>query len=416
MAPAIGRSGSPETRCCRNAALKPAWNALWKSIDLNVIPPELAKAAKNGQPNDEHHYFSAHGSFSSTLEIPPHFRHGLDQGTDASTSTLVRSYEIKDFGFVREHCWHETLTNIVTRDRFIKARDEFLDLALPKVIEGVEQVYGKTYDVHGLNRYIREDGRRFLEAAALVFYDVTARHRTDQEKYDAYAELARQSGLDLIDSDGKAVEGTESEKRWLLFLRHRIALGIRHRGGGRLTESEIQGILDQSGSSPFAQGWNAYLDQNKMEFKTLLLPRLVQMTGPYNAPLLLQPSPRFVFDLCLPGQVVETSGTVERQNHVSWRFTGDQSFPDGYVMNARSLEIDVARQTKVLGRVAITDYEQARSYIEILASDAHLLEVALKLHASGDLKPLMDDQPPSSQEKERLKSLKHLLGLAAPSP
>jgi len=408
----------PKDEMLPEGALKPAWNALWKSIDLVALPPELAKLARNGQPNDEHHYFSARGTFRSVLEIPPHFRLVLPQGGGASASELVRSYEPKDYGFVREHRWRETLTNIVTRDGFLKARDEFLDLALPKLIEGVEQVYGKLYDVKALNRYIREDVRRFLEDAALVFYDLTARHRPDEEKYDAFAELARRSGLDLIDAAGKIVTGEESGTRWQSFFRHRIALGMRHRDGSRLTDPEIQAILDQSGNSPFSQAWTAYWKQHEKYVETQLLPRIIQMTGPYNAPIdfLGNKSPQFAFDLHLPGQVVESTGTIQGADHVLWRFTGDRSFPDGYVMQARSIEVDLQGQKRILGRAAITDNEQARSYIEILDSDGRLLEAVGKLHASGDLKPLRDDRPGSSEEKERLKRLRQVLGLAAPVP
>jgi len=397
------------------SALKPAWNALWKSVDMIAMPPELAK---NGQPNDEHHYFSARGSFRSAQEIPPHFRHALTQVSDARASELVRSYQSKDYGFVREHCWRETLTNIVTRDGFLKARDEFLDLALPKVTAGVEQVYGKFYDVTGLDRYIREDGRRFLEEAALVFYDLTARHRPEEEKYDALAELARRSGLDLIDATGKVVASEESQIRLQSFFRHRIALGIRHRDGGRLTEPEIQAILDQSGNSPFTQAWATYWKRYEKEFETRLLPLIMQMTGLYNAwfGILGNRPPFFAFDLHLPGRVVESTGTLQGPDHVLWRFSGDHSFPDGYIMKARSIEIDLEGQKRILGHIAITDNEQASLYIAILASDGHLLEAIREVCASGGVEPLLDDRPGSSQEKERLKSLRHVLGLAAAVP
>ena len=58
-------------------ALKPAWNARWKSINLVAIPPELANQAKNGQPNDGHHYFSAQGTFPGPAKIPHHFRRAV---------------------------------------------------------------------------------------------------------------------------------------------------------------------------------------------------------------------------------------------------------------------------------------------------------------------------------------------------
>lgn len=250
----------------------------------------------------------------------------------------MRSYECEDYGFVREHRWRKTLTNIVTRDSFLEARDEFLELALPKAALAIEQVYGKSYDVKGLEHYLREDGRRFLEEAALVFYDLAAQHRPAAEQPLAFAVLARRFGLDLIDPAGNLVTGEESETRLKSFFRHRIALGIRHRDGSRLTEPEIQSILDCSDASPYSRAWSVYWKQHEQEFETQLLPHIVQMTGHYNATFGLfgNENPIFAFDLHLPGQLVETSGTIKGPDHVLWRFTGDQSYPDGYVMKARS--------------------------------------------------------------------------------
>ena len=140
------------------------------------------------------------------------------------------------------------------------------------------------------------------------------------------------------------------------------------------------------------------------------------MTGLYNAPFGSSENPYFAFDLHLPGQVVETSGTIKGPDHVLWRFTGERSFPDGYVMQARSIEIDLQGQKRILGRVAITDNEQAESYIELLDPDGRLRDAVRKVHASGDLKPLLDDQPGSAAEQERLKRLRQVLGLAASVP
>ncbi len=315
----------PKDEMLPDDALQPAWNVRWKSINLVAIPPELAKQAKNGQPNDEHHYFSAQGTFQSPSTIPHHFRRAFKPDPKARASELVRTYECKDYGFVREHRWCETLTNIVTRDGFLKARDEFLDLALPKAVLTIEEVYGKAFDVTGLAKYLRKDGRRFLEQAALLFYDMMAQHKPDEEQAVLFAELARQFGLDLFDSAGLLVSGVESQTRLTCFLRHRIALGLRHRDGSRLTEPEIQSVLDQSGNSPFSQAWEAYWKLHEQEFKALLLPRIWQMTGLYNAPfgLFANQDPSFVFDLHLPGQVVDSNGTIADPDHVRWKFTGD---------------------------------------------------------------------------------------------
>ena len=37
------------------------------------------------------------------------------------------------------------------------------------------------------------------------------------------------------------------------FFRHRIALGMRHRDGSRLTEPEIRAVLEQDGNSQFSR-------------------------------------------------------------------------------------------------------------------------------------------------------------------
>ena len=338
------------------------------------------------------------------------------QGREAPASELARSYECKDYGFVRVHRYRETLTNIVTRDSFLKARDEFLDLALPKAILGIERVYGKAFDVAGLGRYLRTDGRRFLEQAGLAFYETMARHMTLEEQAIPYAELARQFGLDLFDAAGNLVSNEVAQARVLSFLRHRIALGVRHRDGSRLTETEIRSLLDQSGKTPYSRAWGEFWKEHEKEFETQLLPDLIQMTGLYNVPFREFDNPRFAFDLHLPGQIVECSGTIEAPDHVRWRFTGDRSFPDGYTMQARSIEIDLERQERVLGRTAITEIEQAESYIELVEVDRPLLDKVRKVHLSGGLKSLLDEQPRSAEDQARLKRLRAVLGLSDPVP
>lgn len=393
-------------------ALKPAWNARWKSISLVAIPPEVAKQAGNGPPSDEHHYFSARGIFRSPAEIPAHFRRTLDEARNAGASELVRSYDCVDYGFVREHRWRETLTNIVTHDKFLKARDEFVNLALPLAIQGIEQVYGESFDVTGLTQNLRKEGRRFAEQAALAFYDTAARHMTDDEQSRLYAELVRGFGLDLFDAAGSPVAGEEFRMRIKTFFRHRIALGMRHRDGSRLTETEIQAVLDLGNNSPFSQAWSTYWTRHEAQFKEQLLPLIYQMMGLYNALLGSSQNPLFAFDLHLPGEVVSTSGTIEGPDHVRWRFTGDRSFPDGFVMQARSIEIKIQEQKRILGRVAIDDKEQAESYIELLDQDGRLLEAVRRVHASGDLKPLLDDPSGSAEERARWNRLRLVLGVA----
>ncbi len=140
------------------------------------------------------------------------------------------------------------------------------------------------------------------------------------------------------------------------------------------------------------------------------------MTGFYNAPFGAADNPGFAFDLHLPGQIIECNGIIEGPDHARWRFTGDRSFPDGYTMQARSIEIDFERQKKVLGHSAITEIEQAESYIELLDQDAPVLELIRKVHSTDGLKPLLNGQPRSAEQQRRLQQVKALLGLTSPRP
>ena len=339
----------PEGEMSPAEALQPAWKARWKTVAAAKIPPAFAK---DHQPGDEHHYFTAHGSFPRPGEIPTHFRNVAEPCVQVGASELVRSYERVDFGFVVEHRWRETLTNIVTPEGFVKARDEFLERAIPRAIEGLKQVYGKRYDTSALARYLRGDGRKFLEGSALVFYDLSTRHRPAADHAAAYAAVARRFGVDLFDPDGKVVEGEESESRLKSFLRHRIALGFRHNDGSPLTRPEIDEILGTSGGSPFAPVWEAYWKEHEKALAAELGPSLLRMTGLYNGPFLMFPPgpPQFAFELGLPGLIVETNGNLNGPGRASWKFSGDESFPSGYVMTARSVEIDLAGWTRRLTR------------------------------------------------------------------
>jgi len=401
----------PEGEMLPAEALQPPWKARWKTVAAANIPPAFAK---DHQADGSHKYFMAQGSFRTPGEIPAHFRNVADPSVPVGASELVRSYEREDFGFVVEHRWRETLTNIVTHEGFLKARDEFLERGIPRAIEGLEQVYGKRYDVSALAQYLRGDGRRFLEESALAFYDLCARHRPAEEHAAAYAAVATRFGLDLLDPAGKVVEGEESATRLKTYFRHRIALGLRHRDGSPLARTEIDEILGTSGGSPFAREWEVYWKEHEKSLAAELGPALLRMTGLYNVPFLMfgpGATPQFAFELFLPGRIVETSGTLIGPGRAAWRFSGVETFPDGFVMTARSLEIDFVDQTRLLGRVSIDDLEKAEAYLAAIGRDGPLLKEVRRAHEAGDLKGLEEFVPKTAEEKRRLAQLCSMLGL-----
>jgi hypothetical protein len=402
----------PQAEFLPEEAARAPWRSRWTDIRPVASPPAFAAA---GISDGDRKYFMARGSFRGPMEIPDHFRFRVEYGPAKATGQLLPVYERIDHAFVVEHCWRETLTNIVTRDRFLKARDEVIDRGLPYVEAGITRVYGARYDVRGLLRYVRGDGRRFLEQAALVWYDHSAGHGPDEELVPRLAELAREFGLELCDESGKVIHDKDAE-RWLLsFLRHRVILGVRHRDGSRLNEAEVQSIINpRPGNSPGSGAWTEYWNEHEKEIEARLSAPLLQLFGLYNNPIGFSGAgnPKFEFALRLPGEIVATSGSVDAPDRTSWKFTGDRSFPDGYVMQARSLEIDRQAQQRILGRVSLTDRDQAEDYVQTLNEDRLLREAIGQVHQTGQLRRLAEYVPKSDQDRSRLARLRRLLGLA----
>ena len=80
----------PEGEMLPAEALQPPWKARWKTVAAAAIPPAFAK---DHQPDGEHHYFMAQGSFRKPEEIPAHFRHVASPGPQLGASQLQRAYK-----------------------------------------------------------------------------------------------------------------------------------------------------------------------------------------------------------------------------------------------------------------------------------------------------------------------------------
>jgi hypothetical protein len=390
-------------------ALGPAWNARWGSVGPVDVPPTFAKQYPS---HGDHQYFMAKGSFSSPRDIPPHFRYTLESCPEVGASELTRSYDRADYGLVVEHRWREKLTNIVTLTGFLKARDEFLDLAMPLAERAVEHVYGGQYDVKNLVLEIRSQGRRFLEQAAAAFYEVLTSDLTEAEQYTRLAAVAKPFGLDLFDTKGNLVKSDEGEKRLRSFLRGLISRGVRHRDGGALTEAELEAFFGRD-MPKYSTAWESFAKEHKTEFETQLMPRVVRMTGLYHLPLafLFRGGPQFAFSLRLPGELAETNGIIDERGTTSWRFGEERLFPAGFEMKALSLDWRPDAQQKILGRVIIADRPSAEAYIEIVKDCPALLDAVRAAGKTGEARSLREFQPKTVGEQIQATKLREFLGL-----
>jgi hypothetical protein len=107
--------------------------------------------------------------------------------------------------------------------------------------------------------------------------------------------------------------------------------------------------------------------------------------------------------------LIETNGVGFRDGRTRWSFTGDQIFPDGFEMRARSLEIDRDAQRKALGRVTIDDEETALEFVELVGDDGALLEAVRKLRRTGDRGVFDAVKVQSSGQDQRARRLREML-------
>lgn len=391
--------------------LKPEWVARWKSMKYVKGPPASPRAGRQAGRED---YFIASGSFPSPREIPPHYRRTVDEYPEAGASDLRRTYERIDRAFVVEHRWSERITDIVTLPGFLEARDKILDILLPLGLRLLADEFGPDYDISGLSDLVRRDVRRTLEEAAVLVYDAGVRGRTrrDDETIDAgladrLVALSRRIGFDPLDARGKRLANEELDGRIRDFLRRVVLERVRHRDGSPMGRSDWDALIARWSK----QGRFMEPDSRQQErLKQFVGPLVPRMMGIYGVPLIrLSPAPEFAFTLRLPGELVETNGIGQKGGRTRWAFTGDDIFPDGYEMRARSLEIDRDAQKKALGRVAIDDEETALEFLELLGVDKPLLEAVRKLKETGDRVPLRDDSKRTPEQILRARRLREML-------
>ena len=392
----------PTDRFLPPEALTPAWNARWETVFGAASSDAKADPAAS---LEESYYFVARGVYRSPEEIPAHFRYEDDKFPEVGASEIQRTYRSVDYGFVVEHRWQEKVTNIVTIGGFLAARDELLDLLVSLLVDEVGKRLGAAYDVSRLQNYIRNDGRTAVEQLTVALYESAGRNLGYEELKGLLSKVVARHGLDLLDSKGDVVSEEEIDRRCERFLRQLLARHLRHRDGSRLTGEELRKVIREETSS---EVWS----KSQEEFEERIGPVVLRMTGHYHGPLAFLfegGPPRFEFGLQLPGRLIETNGRLAAENRVSWRFTGNEMYPDGYTMRARSIVLDIDGQKKILGRAVITDRAKALAFIDLVGDEGPLLEAVQRVKKTGKVEPLDEVNPRSAGEEQRAARLREML-------
>ena len=408
---ATGRSVSPRASSCprrrSSRSGTPAGGAWMRCTTRRYRPtPALGQRAK---------YFTARGSFRSPRDIPPHYRYANDEVPEVGASELQRVYERKDYGFVVEHRWSEKVTDIVTLPGFLEARDKLLDILLPSRCGSSRRSSVRDTISPGSRpssaRTSGEPWKRHpcscMTPASGVDPCATTRRWTPSWPAGWWpcrgASVSTRSMPRASWSRARSPSAGSEE-----FVRRVVMQHVRHRDGSALERPEVDSLIARARTDP-----NFMKPDKRQEerLKRFILPLLLRMMGLHNVPLtfLFRGSPRYDFALRLPGELIESNGTVFKNGRTRWTFTADRIFPEGYEMKARSLDIDREGQKKVLGRVAIDDEEKALEFLELVGDDNTLMEAVRKLKETGDRGALAEEKGRSFAQNRRAERLREML-------
>lgn len=406
----------PKDEMLVEGALGPDWRARWRTVEDVDAPPAFAREAGSRRPDPDHAYFHAEGSFSSPAEIPAHFLKRIDDHPEAGSSELVRSYDRVDYGLIVAHRWRESITNIVTREDFQKARDQFIEIGVPMLRQALDEVFGREYDVSALSEEIQRRAEPLLADLLDIYFDMAATPGADPDALrPLLAAALRRAGVEIPEGAEKTAAPTLINELARAHLKALILRDVKRRDGQPMTEADVQAILNDPSQPKFQDAWKKYGDTHKAEIDAKLAPLVIRMTGLYGYPPIFSgPGPRFVFGIRLPGWIVDTNGTSVEPGHIVWNFRGKDLYPGGFEMRAESLDIDREAQTRLLGRVVIDDVNSARTLRDLLAQDDDLADLLRGAAEKGDPAVLRDFPFPMKNEtrRARLDDVKKLLELA----
>lgn len=381
--------------------------------------------------DQEQPYIAAWGRFDHPSKLPVHF---LRKGAGELKGTLARDYARRDYGFVVEHRWKETLTDVVTLEDMRRATDELAELCIAVGRDALVDAYGTDYEFGELIKWFQTEGVAWFHEATDLFYDLGARRELKNESWElAFARICARRGLQVLDDTGVPLPADAQEAVRLHFVRSLLYQKVRTKGGKAPASEVVEAILTGSGlmkraskpdseepgdepPSQLSLSEKKVIDQNhggQAAFEARFSQLATRIMGLYHFPP-LQPPERFTYRLKVPGTIVATTGSLLSPQEVEWTFEAKDAFPLGYAMECRSLSVRGEVQQKLLGRTPLQTQDHLQKFVAILANDAALNRAVQACIAENSLLPLRaraNAVKAGSAEYRRVWQMFRLLGL-----
>lgn len=311
-------------------------------IDADQWPGSIAAVPEAG--GDDRPYWLAIGTFDSVRELPETIQ--LTRQADDFVSTLKAEYETFDLGLVTEHQWRETLTERVELDALHRSVEELGTLVFPLIEETLFTECGPDYDLTRLMKWLQSAGVSWVTEVAALTYEAGVRDELDQMESDSWRQRLDQIARRYGCQDAK-------EESLARFVAEQLRLLVRNGQDQPLSDDRIRSILewinlkhpelsdaeeaDDPDGKPLEEVFQELVEKrygSRDAFGEKLQRALCPILGIHGP--LSQPR-SFIYDLTMPGQIIETSGILLSQNQVRFRFAGTQAYPLGHVMRCRSI-------------------------------------------------------------------------------
>jgi hypothetical protein len=314
---------------------------------------------------------------------------------------------------------------------------------------------GKLKEGNGpLEKWARTTSAAFV--ADLLDYDlqlgIARRRPSEKEIQVRLIVLLDRYGLKCADAHGgllKTFPKNSGEQFVIPFARKLLKQHVRDHADKPLSEEAIEEILvwleivspqqpadedldkplegdEATKKTPLEEAWQAVIKRRFKSEEAYEAHRdrlTTRIWGVYRIPYPVQifgTTRHFDVSLKLPGEVVETNGTIRGGGEVGWRFDAGEAFPTGYPMSCRSLETREGAAALLSG-VKLVDRRKVllRLVGLIEADDDPLLAVLRSSAAKKSWSPLEAyrgglDLKEQAQELRRLERLYRLLQLRLP--
>jgi len=350
--------------------------------------------------DDDHPYLAAWGTFRSVEAIPDHFE--IKSPDESRSSTLSRRYAQTDYGFVVEHRWSETLTDIVDHDDMHQAVSELMELLISLGEEIFEEALGDEYDTSEFIAWLKTEGTPWMVELFDLYWDVSTRDldsdQFEEELMRVVAANCSRHGLNLVDENGRPA-GPETEKLAVNFLEAKLR-GLVRNANGEAMDSEktrvmLAGLGLRSAGDKKIEARAQELKQiarrvveerfgSMQAFEAVWSSLLARIVGLYGLGGSMK---EFRFSLEVPGMIVESNGVQQSDNAVEWQFDGRAAFPHGYAMNCRSLEATDEALDELLPNNLLVTRKALLAYVKLAQADEELKDLLIVCRDAMSLAP-----------------------------